>query len=141
MNKFLILISFCISSFAVADGHGNLGLEKRQPDAAMNVTSVTLGQDLSTISAEGDMEGYGKVYATYHLTYDVERTSGIVEGQGRGFTAEGYAYGRFQGMWELVEGVIVMRNVVSINNGTVNLDVIEFNPLTRSLIVQAYILK
>ena len=44
-------------------------------------------------------------------------------------------------MWELVEGVIVMRNVVSINNGTVNLDVIEFNPLTRSLIVQAYILK
>jgi hypothetical protein len=31
--------------------------------------------------------------------------------------------------------------VVSINNGTVNLDVIEFNPLTRSLIVQAYILK
>ena len=57
MNKFLILISFCISSFAVADGHSNLGLEKRQPDAAMNVTSVTLGQDLSTISAEGDMEG------------------------------------------------------------------------------------
>ena len=41
----------------MADGHSNLGLEKRQPDAAMNVTSVTLGQDLSTISAEGDMEG------------------------------------------------------------------------------------
>jgi hypothetical protein len=35
----------------------------------------------------------------------------------------------------------VMRNVVNITNGQMNLDVIKFNPLTRELVVQAYILK
>jgi len=34
-----------------------------------------------------------------------------------------------------------MRNVVNITNGQMNLDVITFNPLTRDLVVQAYILK
>ncbi len=107
----------------------------------MNVTSVTLGEDVTSISAEGDMEGYGKVYVTYHLSYDADRSGGTVDGQGRGFTSEGFASGRFQGFWELVEGVVVMRNVVNITNGQMNLDVIKFNPLTRDLMVQAYILK
>jgi hypothetical protein len=31
--------------------------------------------------------------------------------------------------------------VVNINDNTMNLDVIKFNPLTRELVVQAYILK
>ena len=38
-------------------------------------------------------------------------------------------------------GVVVMRNVVNITDNTMNLDVIKFNPLTRELVVQAYILK
>jgi hypothetical protein len=62
-------------------------------------------------------------------------------GKGRGFTEAGVASGRFQGFWELVDGVVVMRNVVNITNGTMNLDVIEFNPLTEELMVKAYILK
>jgi len=78
---------------------------------------------------------------TYRLSYNAARTGGTVDGQGRGFTPEGYASGRFQGFWELVDGVIVMRNVVNITNGQINLDVITFNPLTRDLVVQAYILK
>ena len=87
------------------------------------------------------MEGYGKVYVTYELSYNATRDGGTVDGQGRGFTSEGRASGRFQGFWELVDDVVVMRNVVNINNGQMNLDVINFNPLTRELVVQAYILK
>ena len=114
MIKNLVLVGLTlIAPFALADGHGDLGLKKRQPDTAMNVTSVKLGQDLTSVSA----------------------------GQGRGFTPEGRASGRFQGFWELVDDVVVMRNVVNINNGQMNLDVIKFNPLTRELVVQAYILK
>ena len=64
-----------------------------------------------------------------------------MEGQGRGFTEAGVASGRVQVFWELVDGVVVMRNVVNITNGTMNLDVIEFNPLTEDLMVKAYILK
>ncbi len=141
MKKWIIATLLSFSPMVLADGHAELGLEKRQPDAAMTVTSVTLGQETSSISAEGGMEGYGQVYVTYNLTYNTERTGGTVDGQGRGFTPEGSLSGRFEGFWELVDGVVVMRNVVSINNGTMNLDVIRFNPLSRELVVQAYILK
>ena len=141
MKKWFLVCLMCVTPWALADGHSDLGLEKRQPDTAMNVTSVKLGQDVTSVSAEGDMDGYGKVYVTYDLSYNAARNGGTVDGQGRGFTAEGYASGRFQGFWELVDGVVVMRNVVNITNGQMNLDVIKFNPLTRELVVQAYILK
>ncbi len=141
MKKWFLVCLMCFTPWALADGHNDLGLEKRQPDTAMNVTSVKLGQDVTSVSAEGDMDGYGKVYVTYDLSYNAARNGGTVDGQGRGFTAEGYASGRFQGFWELVDGVVVMRNVVNITNGQMNLDVIKFNPLTRELVVQAYILK
>ena len=141
MKQWVMALLCCFGSVALADGHGDLGLEKRQPDAPMTVTSVTLGQETTAISAQGDMEGYGKVYVTYHLTYNADRSGGTVDGQGRGFTEAGVASGRFQGFWELVDGVVVMRNVVNITNGTMNLDVIEFNPLTEQLMVKAYILK
>ena len=141
MKNWFLVGLILLTPLALADGHSDLGLEKRQPDAAMNVTSVDLGQEVTTVSAEGDMQGYGKVYVTYRLSYNAARTGGTVDGQGRGFTPEGYASGRFQGFWELVDGVIVMRNVVNITNGQMNLDVITFNPLTRDLVVQAYILK
>ena len=72
MMKKLVLVSLMLlAPFALADGHGDLGLEKRQPDTAMNVTSVKLGQDVTSVSAEGDMDGYGKVYVTYDLTYNL----------------------------------------------------------------------
>ena len=141
MKNWFLVGLILLTPLAFADGHSDLGLEKRQPDAAMNVTSVDLGQEVTTVSAEGDMQGYGKVYVTYRLSYNAARTGGTVDGQGRGFTPEGYASGRFQGFWELVDGVVVMRNVVNITNGQMNLDVIKFNPLTRDLVVQAYILK
>ena len=85
MKKWLLACLMCVAPLALADGHGDLGLEKRQPDAPMNVTSVVLGEEVSSISAEGDMEGYGKVYVTYHLSYNAARTGGTVDGQGRGF--------------------------------------------------------
>ena len=141
MKTWFLACLMMVAPLALADGHGDLGLEKRQPDTPMNVTSVVLGQDVTSVSAEGDMEGYGKVYVTYDLSYNAARNGGTVDGQGRGFTPDGYASGRFQGFWELVDGVVVMRNVVNITNGQMNLDVIKFNPLTRELVVQAYVIK
>ena len=52
-----------------AESLGQLKLEKRQPDVSMTVTSVNLGREESTITAEADMEAYGRVYATYQLAY------------------------------------------------------------------------
>ena len=39
----------------------------------MTVTSVTLGRDVTTINAEGEMGTYD---VTFNLTYDADRTSG-----------------------------------------------------------------
>ena len=61
MKHFLIAILLGFTSLTMADGHSELGLNKRQPDATMNVTSVQLGQEMTSISAEGGMEGYGQV--------------------------------------------------------------------------------
>lgn len=55
--------------------------------------------------------------------------------------SDGTLSGRFQRFWEMADGVLVMRNVVNISSDQMNLDVIKFNPLTRELVVQAYILK
>tara|TARA_B100000767_G_scaffold156226_1_gene146888 strand:+ start:6470 stop:6682 length:213 start_codon:yes stop_codon:yes gene_type:complete len=46
------------------DQESGLALAERQPAAVMNVTSVNLGADVSTITAEGKMGQYDKVYAT-----------------------------------------------------------------------------
>jgi hypothetical protein len=128
------------------DINDDLGLEKRQPDTALNITSIVLGQEVSTIAAEAEFEVYGRVYLTYHLSYDANRQGGTVDGQGRVFLTDDSGSGRFQGFWEMVDGIIVMRNVTSgqfIRSGVqhINLDIIQFNPLTRTAVAKVYILK
>ena len=53
MKKLLLVGLMLLAPFALADGHGDLGLEKRQPDTAMNVTSVKLGQDVDFCECRG----------------------------------------------------------------------------------------
>ena len=53
MKKWLLVCLMCVTPLTLADGHGDLGLEKRQPDAPMNVI-VILGEEVSSISAEGE---------------------------------------------------------------------------------------
>ncbi|MEL0259303.1 MAG: hypothetical protein VXA07_04280, partial [Halieaceae bacterium] len=91
--------------------------------------------------AEGDMGAYGRVYVTFNLEYDATRAGGKVYGQGRGFTQDGYASGKFTGYWQMTDGVITMRHVVQLADGTQNLDVVTFTPLSKELIVSAYVLK
>ena len=130
-----------VAPLALADGHGGLTLEKRQPDAKMTVTSAKIGEEVSVITAEGDMGEYGGVYVTYNLAYDVTRTAGQVYGQGRGFTQDGFASGKFTGYWQMADGVNTMGSVVQLSDGTQNLDIITFTSHTKELVVSAYILK
>ena len=79
----ILVLGFGVS--ALADGHGNmLSFEQRQDSAEMTVTSVNLTQDGGSISAEGEMGEYGRVYLTYTLTADANGMSGTVIGEGRG---------------------------------------------------------
>ena len=143
IRKMKKIIAVLFSVFLSVSAFGEpLTLEKRQADAAMNITSLILGDDESVISVEGDMGEYGRVYATWRLRYDGEgKRSGTVHGSGRGATGNDIAVGNFSGHWEMIDGTVTMRNVVALGDGTMNLDVITFRPVDRTLIVSAYVLK
>ena len=79
MKKWLLACLMCVTPLSLAVGLCDLGLGKREPDASMNVSSVVLGAQVSSISAEGDMEGYGKAYETYHLSYNTARSGGTLD--------------------------------------------------------------
>lgn len=139
MKQLIIgMIASLLSVGALAD---QLALEKRQPDTAMNVTSLELGDDESVINAEGDMGVYGRVYVTFRLAYDEGRRSGTVYGSGRGAMGNDIAIGNFSGRWEVIDGTVTMRHVVALNDGTFNLDIVTFRPVDRELIIKAYVLK
>lgn len=142
-KRVLIFISMLFAAqIALAGQHQDvMTLAKRQADTSMTVTSVNLGQDQTAITATGDMGAYGKVYVTYNLTYDTGRKSGSVTGQGRGATAEGIASGVFAGRWYLDGSKVTMRNVVQINDGSQNLDVVTFDAENNTLTIEVYILK
>ena len=139
MKQLIIgMIASLLSVGALADP---LALEKRQPDTAMNVTSLELSDDESVINAEGDMGVYGRVYVTFRLAYDEGRRSGTVYGSGRGAMGNDIAIGNFSGRWEVIDGTVTMRHVVALNDGTFNLDIVTFRPVDRELIIKAYVLK
>lgn len=142
MKRLIALVMFvCLGTIAQADNHGGVAFEKRQPDSPMTVTSVTLGRDVTTINAEGEMGTYGRVYVTFNLTYDADRTSGQVSGEGRGVSAEGYVTGLFAGRWALEDGIVVMRHVVELSDGTMNFDVATFDPASKDMAIKVHVIK
>ena len=143
MKRLFIVITMLVTAQISQAGHHEDGkiLAKRQPDASMTVTSVELGQEKTTITATGAMSEYGKVYVTYNLAYNLERSGGLVTGQGRGATADDIAAAVFAGHWYRDGSKVIMRNVVQIDDGTQNLDVITFDAEKNTLDVEVYVLK
>lgn len=143
MRVFLFAVmAFFASQTAVAGHHEeSLKLSKRQADAMMTVTSINLGDNGTTITATGDMGEYGKVYTTYNLARGADGVSGKVTGQGRGVMNNEVATGDFVGHWYREGAILIMHNIVQINDGSQNLDVITFDAAKNELLIKAYILK
>ena len=143
MRVFLLAVAVLLTTQLAFAGHHEekLKLAKRQADAMMTVTSVNLGESSTTITATGDMGRYGKVYTTYKLSRGADGISGKVTGQGRGVMNNEVATGDFVGHWFREGAIVTMHNIVQINDGSQNLDVITFNAAKNELLVKAYILK
>ena len=60
----------------------SLTLEERQPRTDMEITSADYGETEAVITAEGSMGEYGRVYASYHLSYNADRSGGTYTAQG-----------------------------------------------------------
>ncbi len=145
MKRYLIALFVClITNPALSDGDidGSITLTKRQDSAAMQVTSVNLKQGGGTITAEGQMGEYGRVYLTYELTADAGRSGGTVIGEGRGFLRDGsFAYGSGTGAFYREGTVFTMHILFRINDGTQNFDRVVFDAFTGKLSHDAFVLK
>ena len=137
----ILALGFGVSAFA--DGHGNmLSFEQRQDSVEMTVTSVNLTQDGGSISAEGEMGEYGRVYLTYTLTADPGGMQGTVLGEGRGAMEDGtFASGSGSGAYYREGTKFTMHIFFKISDGTQNLDKIVFDAATGELTHDAYIVK
>lgn len=49
--------------------------------------------------------------------------------------------GEATGDWDLADGVITMRFVALISDGTMNLDIVTFVPRTREMVHKVHVLK
>jgi hypothetical protein len=140
MKTLLISIMLLALSHAVVgDDASKLTLEKRQADSVMTVTNVDLGDEVTTISAKGKMGVYGTVYVTYNLTYNADRASGFVTGQGRGAVdKDKVAAGAFRGIWTREGSIVKIRQMVQISDGSQNMDIIDIDMLKDTFVIKAY---
>ncbi len=141
MKTLLIaMMLLALSHAAVGDNHASkLTLEKRQADSVMMVTNVDLGDEVTTISAKGKLGVYGTVYVTYNLTYNADRASGFVTGQGRGAVdKDTVAAGAFRGIWTREGSIVKIRQMVQISDGGQNMDIIDIDMLKDTFVIKAY---
>ena len=138
------VLLFTLSQFAhsASGSDESINLVKRQPDSIMTVTSINTGAEKTTITAKGKMGEYGKVYVTYNLSLNADRTGGFVDGSGRGVVdANTVAAGFFKGIWRRKGSTIIMHNVVNLADGTQNFDIITFDARRDTLKHEVYVLK
>ncbi len=143
MKKVALLLSVLIfSNISLADHHA-LALEARQERTEIELTSITLAGDSTTINAEAQMGVYGRVYMTFILASS-DSGSGTYTFEGRGYVDEETAFsGTGVGVWnrDADGSTIIMEQLINISDGTINLDRIVMDPLNRTATLDVYALK
>ena len=137
----LVLLIFSTLSFA---DHHSLSLEARQPRTELELTSITLGGDVTTINAEAQMGVYGRVYMTFILARNDAGTGGTYTFEGRGYVDEETVFsGTGVGVWNRVAdgSNFVMEQLINISDGTINFDRIVMDPLNRTATLDVYAVK
>ena len=119
----------------------SITLEVRTESSTLKITSVEFRDDVTVITAQGDVGQYGAVYTSYQLNYDSTGDGGTVSGQGRGVVdKDTFFAGTFSGIWKRDGANIIMRNLVNISDGTTNLDYIVVDSAQRKLTLDVYVI-
>ena len=141
-NLSILLSALLFSNLSFADHHA-LALEARQERTEIELTSISLAGDSTTINAEAQMGVYGRVYMTFILASS-ESGSGTYTFEGRGYVDEETVFsGTGVGIWNRdSDGItIIMEQLINISDGTINLDRIVMDPLNRTATLDVYALK
>ena len=88
--------------------------------AEFEVTSVTSNKSGSVLTAEGDIDGYGRVF----LTYNFEGVHGLTDlghftGQIRSVTADGIMFGTLNGVYRIKSGKMHIHTFDTHSNGDI----------------------
>jgi len=142
MKYLLWLVLFSLASTSAYSDHHELNLEAKQSRTELNITSIQLGEDLSIVTAEGETGEYGRVYVTHYLNYDRDGTGGSFTMQGRGYVDTDTIFsGSGAGRWTRDGHLVRLTQILTISDGSQNLDVIVIDPLNRTLIADLYALR
>ena len=117
-------------------------LQKRQvDDIELTITSVNPSPDSIEITASGPAGRYGNAFCSYVLE-SFDGNSGFSHGNGRGFPDEGpMMTGNFVGLWRRDGNKIEIKQLVDIDNGDQNLDIITIDMHTKTVLIRPYILE
>ena len=115
--------------------------QRQTDDIEFTITSVNPSPDSLEITASGPAGRYGNAFCSYFLE-SFERNSGVSHGSGRGFPDEGpMMTGNYVGLWRRDGNKISIKQLVDIDNGDQNLDVITIDMHTKTVLIRPFILE
>ena len=117
-------------------------LQQRQTDdIEFTITSVNPSPDSLEITASGPAGRYGNAFCSYFLE-SFDGNSGFSHGSGRGFPDEGpMMTGNYVGLWRRDGNKISIKQLVDIDNGDQNLDVITIDMHAKTVLIRPYVLE
>ena len=117
-------------------------LQKRQvDDIELTITSVNPSPDSIEITASGPAGRYGNGFWSCVLE-SFDRNSGFIHGSACGVPDEGpMMTGNFVGFWRRDGNKIEIKQLVDIDNGDQNLDIITIDMHAKTVLIRPYILE
>ena len=117
-------------------------LQQRQvDDIEFTITSVNPSPDSIEITASGPAGRYGNAFCSYVLE-SFDGISGFSHGNGRGFPDEGpMMTGNGPGLWRRDGNKIEIKQLVDIDNGDQNLDIITIDMHAKTVLIRSHILE
>ena len=110
-------------------------------DIELTITCVNPSPDSIEITASGPAGRYGNGFWSCVLE-SFDRNSGFIHGSGCGVPDEGpMITGNFVGFWRCDGNKIEIKQLVDIDNGDQNLDIITIDMHAKTVLIRPYILE
>ena len=110
-------------------------------DIELTITCVNPSPDSIEIIASGPAGRYGTAFWSCVLE-SFDRNSGFIHGSGCGVPDEGpMMTGNFVGFWRRDGNKIEIKQLVDIDNGDQNLDIITIDMHAKTVLIRPYILE
>ena len=104
----------------------------------INITRMTIEEDSASFDFEGEVEGYGSVFASHVMkSIDGDRTRGVMNGEARTFLIDGTLItAPHRGTFKREKSKIKLFFTDAVNNGAVNFVIWDIDLLSKNVKVR-----